>query len=158
MFHFYLGESIPNIVDYLTLFVSFVTGGLLYFTFKEQIKINKAALSKHRREIRPYFICKFSPDHGDHYLSLTNANAFQVLIISKEGNLCNDEGKPMPLWDLSYSPVEVTYSLNKDSTTHELIWTINFHDEDGRKYQQKLFCDDFGGSVYTIPPKLLKDV
>ena len=158
MFHIYFGESLPNIVDWLTLGVSGVTAVFFIWMFTEQLKINKATLSKHRREIRPYFVCQFSREHNDYYLHLTNATAFRVLFTLKNNNPLCENDNPTPIWELSNDPVEVTYSLNDSSTKHELIWNIVFYDEDGRKYEQKVYCDDFGGSVYTIAPILLKDV
>lgn len=153
-----------TITDWLIVGLTLFASVFLYRNFTEQLKINKASLQKHRRDIMPIF--RIALEEEEFFLYLDNAPAFKILIFPTDSFFKRKGDEPTEgwhdFWDIEKYAVKIPYEDYKALAQIEefdrqfSIWEIIFFDQEGRQYEQKINGDR---DVSFIDfPKLIKDI
>lgn len=170
--NFLKGE--PNAIQAIFSMAGFLATiiGIIYISrsfkqqthiYRQQLNLNRLAIEKHRREVRPNFLITPIVDDkpGISYnIKLSNAIAVQIVIESFDA-----DGKRLPklsskhnAWDVIDEARKMHFDLDvKEVLDKQFILNkLSFKDEDSRVYEQDVVYRK--GEIYSTFPRLVQDV
>ncbi|RYZ94187.1 MAG: hypothetical protein EOP47_28310 [Sphingobacteriaceae bacterium] len=131
--------------------------------YRQQLDLNRLSIEKHRREVRPNFlvIAITQGKPGLNYsLQLTNAIAVGIIINTHavDGEIIVSATTKHNAWDTIDGPKKMHYDIDVNTIADNkfTLNTLNFEDEDGRRYEQLVVFRQ--GEIYSTFPKLVKDL
>ncbi|WDF79531.1 hypothetical protein PQ469_05880 [Mucilaginibacter sp. KACC 22773] len=151
-----------TVSDWITILVYLITAYFIYKTLRSQLAIQRIESNRASREIRPYFSLETRIDENKTGLKLVchNHTAFDVY------TGVNIDASLNPTGDLNLQSKNYFHFIKpgQDSWYTNPMWgnpfvngclQINYKDEDGREYEQKIyFSDDY--SVKNDLPTVLQ--